>query len=251
MPLAAPRADDMVKEILDEAPARTLPPCSAGGEAIPIAAMAPTADRDTILRRRAHFVGTALLALSGCAGQPREPAAHPQSAVSVPPIDDDADSDDSAPPPATRASADWERDLPSLDVPADAEGVARQMFEQLAKRVPKAHESLAKLEAALPLDCRSDDKECEARWTPVLEELPNAKSQIKDLVPLCPGSSEQARRYSARVRAHVDFLNRRVKALESQIDEHMAKNDLLAMRKRIDGLTERVFAMTCLSCMDW
>ena len=141
--------------------------------------------------------------------------------------------------------------MPPLDIPADAEGVALEMFQQLAKRVPKAHESLAKLEAALPLDCSTDTKDCEARWTPVLEGLPAAKSQIKDLVPLCPGSSEQARRYSARVDAHVGFLNRRMKALEAKIDAHMKDNGLLAMRKRIDGLTERVFAMTCLSCMDW
>ncbi len=213
--------------------------------------MAATADRDTILRRRAHFVGSALLALSGCAGEAREPAAHPEPAVTVPPLEEGATADDSAPPPPVRAGADWEQGRPPLDVPADADGIARELYEHLAKRVPKAHANLAKLETALPLECRSDSKECATLWSNVLDQLPTVKAEIERLTPLCPGSSEQAQRYGARVRAHVEFLNRRMQALEKQIDKHMAEHKLHEMRERLDGLRKRVFAMACLSCMDW
>jgi hypothetical protein len=209
-------------------------------------------DRALILRRRARLVGAALLALSGsCAG--REPARAPGTPeVSVP------QASANEPEPVTNTgsrpvSTQVQRKLPPLDVPANADGVARSMHETLAKQVPAINVAIDELEKSTPAVCDLSAAACERSWHMHARRLDELAVDAIGLRTECPGSSETAKAYAARVEEHIAFLNVRLSALERAIEDGFAQRGsaALAAWQKLRAYEKPSPPMVCLDCADW
>jgi hypothetical protein len=209
-------------------------------------------DRAVILRRRARLVGAALLALSGsCAG--RGPARAPGTPeVSVP------EASASEPEQATDAgsrpvSTERERKLPPLDVPADADGVARSMYETLAKQVPAIHVAIDELEKSTPAVCELSTAACERAWYMHARRLDELAVDAIGLRTECPGSSQNARAHGARVEEHIAFINARLSALERAIEQGFEQRGsaALAAWQKLRAYEKPSPPMVCLDCANW
>jgi hypothetical protein len=205
--------------------------------------------RDVILRRRSLFVGSALTALTGC---PREPAS--DTPVVDVPIEGSADA---MPDPEGRVvkeePPEKTDELPPLDVPPEAEGPAQQMFERLAQTIPRIHDRLRNIEKSIPHDCKFDQPSCVSRWDKLIGELNDVDRDIENILPLCPGSSEQAQRYYERARMHHEFARKRRATIDESIARELARGgkSYEARLMELKIKTSRVTMRPCLSCIDW
>lgn len=203
-------------------------------------------DRRTILRRRSRFIGSALLALSGCAGTPPERGASAPK-VSVPPAGETSEPE-ATPAPTRRPQAET-TPLPPLDVPADAEGIAKSMYESLARRVPALHEAIDRLRSGKPAVCALSDASCERSWAEMASRIEELAGDVATLKSKCPGSSAQAERYAERVRDHIAHAVARLDALDREIAQ--AFGDQGRRWGELRKAAVRAEPMVCLDCADW
>jgi hypothetical protein len=207
--------------------------------------------RSIILRRRALMLGSALAALSGCSSEPA--AVAPSTVVDVP----SAGSARALPEPEgriTKAEGPSRDDgMPPLDVPSDADGVARRMFEQLAERIPKLHQRIDGIDRAVPPGCSVVEAGCEDRWEALIAELRTVEREIDALEPLCRGSSEQAQRYLERVRAHAEHARQRRDRAVARIERDLRQQGAAAVQRfeQLKATGQTATLRPCLSCRSW
>lgn len=212
-------------------------------------------DRRTILERRARFVVPALALLSGCAGaRAQAEGAHGEGVrrgeVAVP-APGDAGASAGEPVPERAAATAAPASLPPLDVPADAEGIARNLYESLARRVPALHRAVDALQADLPEACDLADAACRREWSLRAQRMSELEHDFVGLRPVCPGSSEQAARYAERVEAHVAYGLGRVAAIEAEVEARFASGGGDAGWARLRGEAQPMRPMVCLDCAMW
>jgi hypothetical protein len=203
-------------------------------------------DRNAILRRRARFVGSALLALAGCGGEQAKPP--PESPVDVPPAH-------ATPAPATPAPGPSKQaTLPPLDVPEDARGTARQMYEGLAVKVTRVHDKLDEMNRLLPDACDLSEKgeACGGAWRLVAKDLDELRFEISEFTPLCPGQSSEAQAFQERVEQHTSYANDRLQALNARIERAFSSAPGGAEGWREFAAKERTpRPVACLDCATW
>jgi hypothetical protein len=201
-------------------------------------------DRERILARRARFMTSALFAL-GCAGTGPKPSQQPV----VVPVATSEPTTASAPVPP-RAEPTGE--APSLEVPADAKGIARNMYEALAERAPKLYAEMDALLRGAPAGCDLSGDACRKEWGRVAEKLADLAEDVAGLQPICPGTSEHGKRYSERVADHIAYGRRRLAALAKSLDERFAEHgstqSWVELRTQVEG---RARAQPCLDCATW
>lgn len=207
-------------------------------------------DRAQILRRRAVFMSSALAALGCSGGAPPGKVAPVPPVVAVPAPVQAADAGVEAPP---KREARSEPDMPSYDVPDGVSDEARERFEQLFSQVREAHALLERLENALPAGCALTDPACDARWRGIADGLLDHDEALRFMQPVCPGSSQAAKLWEERSRAHRDYLAKRRGRLERRIVD-IVKTE--AERARWDQHQEEANMarpQICLSfaCPDW
>jgi hypothetical protein len=201
-----------------------------------------------ILRRRALLVGTALTATGVAGCPPEQPAETPPTVVDLGPGRD-------MPEPQGRRldpePADENDDMPPLDVPEEAGGMARKNYEGLARVVPRLHAQLKVINDTMPT-CNLDDAKCMNTWDVLIRQLRSVDTMIENLLPLCPGSSPEAQRYLERAKQHHKFAQKRRAETQQRIDRALSQNGGYAgklVQLKIEAY--RATARPCLSCIRW
>jgi hypothetical protein len=204
------------------------------------------ADRLTILRRRAFFVGSALAAM-GC---PRDPSPQPgvQPTVGVEPA---SSAELATSGVTTHGTSEPGEKMPPLDVPSDVNATAKANFESLAQEIPAIHKELDAANAALDGICSIGDRDCDPRWQEVAKHFGQLDVYLDNLAPRCPGTSADAKRFEERLAQHKAFIAKRKSAIEARIAALVA--DGAAKQKWQDHLAGAVVPRPCLdySCSDW
>jgi len=231
------------------------------GDDVPMADDPPATDedRDAILRRRKFFVSSTLLSTLGASltacPQPHseapgeDPAAKPT--VSVPPSPPSATAIPSPSETVPKPALSDTSELPPLEVPSDVNETARRYFEGLKSTMELIDDKLDQAEAQLKKACDIARPDCDAHWQQVASRLAEVERRRGDLYPRCSGSSEDATRYDERMKAHLAYLDARVKRIEASI---AAQLDSTADRERWTEQQEKaVMPRPCLkySCSDW
>jgi hypothetical protein len=207
-------------------------------------------DRAAILRRRAFFVSSALAALGSCG--PTTPAVEPPpTEVSVPRAAEDAGESDATLPPSDRDAS--RSDVPPLDVPAGVSDTARENYERLASVMTRAYAILDQIQADLP-SCSILDAGCRPRYRRVADKLHELDGLFQRLF-VCEGSSEEAKAYAARERAHEAYYRARRTKIETELESRLEKGGAPA-RARWQEQREQAYQAAphpCLKfgCPDW
>lgn len=210
-------------------------------------------DKAAILRRRAALVSSALSALSCSPGTPPQNAGG--AVVAVPePAPDAAPPQGDLPEPEPKPAVPTRR--PPLSVPGDIGDGAREVFERSMEQARQVYDELDAVRAAIPESCDLvSDPACQERWREVADRQLQAADTIRWLNPVCTGSSEDAKRWEARVREHLEYIA----ALRTELEEQIASalepgGDAAAQRwEQIQSDARRARPQVCLSfaCSDW
>jgi hypothetical protein len=209
-------------------------------------------DRAQILRRRAAFVSSALAAL-GCSGAQPAPAAGGETpVVSVPPAPAKGEEPAAEQPPVAAEPAE-QHPQPSYELPPGISDEARSRFEHLFTQVKSAHALLERMERTLPVRCDVTSSACDAQWRSIADGFVDYDELVRFLAPVCPGSSQGAKLYLERSRAHLDALAKRRGRLEQRIVDLMQTDVARARWDAHQGDARQARPMVCLSfaCSDW
>lgn len=206
--------------------------------------------RRAILERRALLLSSALAGLGGCARN--TPPESPEAVVTVPvqkepaggvPVEG-ADGGTSKRRPVAR-----DGDMPPLDVPDGVTAEAKERFEQLAKVMTDAHDSIDEIEQAIP-SC--DIAGCESEWKALARKVFELDGLFRFFY-VCPGSSESAKLYMARHEAHYKYYEERRAGMNAKLQAQLPNE---GQKLRWEALIDEVRManpVPCLSfaCMDW
>jgi hypothetical protein len=206
-------------------------------------------DRETILARRAAFLGSAL-ALLGCARPP--PIEEPEPVVSVPePPAEEARSLEEL--PGRDTTSEPEAKHPSLEIPEGISEAARRRFEHLAGTMREAYELLDRMK--VPSDCDLADAACDGRWRELADQLVLVGEKLKNLRPRCPGTSEHAKLYAARETEHREHSEALTREIEQEAERTLAPAGPAAQQRwelhRRQARLARPRVCLSFMCQDW
>jgi hypothetical protein len=208
-------------------------------------------DRAAIIARRGLFVSSALALLVGCSSS--KPASTPQPTVVAVP------EPSSAPRPSDdKPRADVHRDDPnasgpSLEIPDGIGREARQRFERLIVEVKAIHALLDRMTPLVPAGCNVTNPSCDSRWRMLADALVELEERSRLLYPMCPGSSDAAKLYAARARAHLEVVAERREDLEDRILQNLgseAEQRRWQEHQRAARLAQPA-SVSSISCKDW
>jgi hypothetical protein len=204
-------------------------------------------ERAAILRRRAFFVGSALTALTACPQQQQQSSGAPVVGVEPAP----AGSQPESPAQPTSQPAAKPAKMPSIEIPDGVGKVAHAHYEGLVGQVKRIHAELDAANQALDDACDITDPQCDATWQLVAKHLVRAEDMTQDLEPLCPGSSDEAKAFEARVAEHSAFIEGRREALKKRLQVLLQKGS--ARDRWAAHRAEAAVPRPCLdySCDDW
>ncbi|MCU0653727.1 MAG: hypothetical protein MUF64_00030 [Polyangiaceae bacterium] len=205
-------------------------------------------DREQILRRRAAFLSSALVALAGCERQGGGPGGQ-APVVEVPPSSAPLPARSGAPSQAQRpALPPLDVEAPSLDPPAEV----GPHEADAARLVPELISIRARLDASeqqFLLACAAD---CGPRLQGLAEALEQLDDSIRGLSSLCPASSPEGKALERWQRSHQEYLARRLGRVDSAIQEAIRRQEGPAGELRWRELrAEKPRPMICLSCIQW
>lgn len=176
--------------------------------------MTPKDDRETVLRRRAFFIGSAL-SIAGCgpSAQPAEPPPQPV-AVDAP--------DDTAPAPSTSATAavpdrpDAPPDNaagPDMTIPDGVSDEMRKNYERLNARTKAAGDRITGARERLPT-CMVN--ECAKDWQALAEWL-NPPGRKFDSFMCGKAVSDEGKQFDIRMADHNKWIQAQNAALQEAI----------------------------------
>jgi hypothetical protein len=202
-------------------------------------------DREQILRRRALFLSSTMVALAGCE-RPGSGAPPQTSAVVVPEAHGAAPSSSRAlPSPPGLPPPDAP---PSLQPPAEAEKYA-DMARSTVQLLETLAEQIAQLDRGLPTDCRGG---CKAQLEPLAQRLRAFEEQLDSLRSLCPASSPEGEALESWQEEHRAYYLRRAARLDRAARELARRFEGDAGEAAWAALRRNdLRAMVCLSCMQW
>ncbi len=144
--------------------------------------------------------------------------------------------------------------MPSLETPVGVNKEAEKRFMWLRENVLRLHEKLDKAERDVPRDCPIVDAACDARWLSLAKNL-LAIEEAMPKMPVCPGSSDGAKQYEARVKEHQSYANTRKEDISKAIQAQVGPlGDAGKARWEAHMSAARAaFPRVCLnySCRDW
>lgn len=205
--------------------------------------------RAAILRRRAFFISS-VTALVGCDPKPSAPPPSPEP-VAIPPGGGELPEPSGKPGSGTRERPGK---MPPLDVPAGINDAARRQFEHLARSIPELHARFDEIAKSLPSDCPIAEDRCAERWSALARALVEIEERMPQN-PVCPGTSEGAKLYQARLDAHRAYLEDRRRATSLRLMEAIAPASDEGKRRWAAHMdkAKSAYPRVCLnySCQDW
>jgi hypothetical protein len=213
-------------------------------------------DRETILKRRAIFVASALsqvLAASALTGCPQD--LEPRIGGSAMPVASIPHADGGQ-LPASSSSATVTPEprttkIPPLVVPDDVNETAKRHFEHLKQEVPKIHAELDGADQLTRGMCSIEDGSCDGTWAQLARHLSKARDMGYDLGARCGGQSDDAKRFEKSLSAHRKAIQGRVDAIQGRIDQLL---DSDAKKSKWEGhRAKAAIPRPCLkyACDDW
>ncbi len=195
------------------------------------------------------FVSSALM-LTGCPQDPQPPTSGTSAPIAtVPKVSSALPSAQasSAPEPSPTPAVN----VPPLDVPEDVSPVAKSHFERMKELVPKIHLELDAAEKGVATACDISEATCDATWKSVAGNLAKAGNLRRDVPPRCSGSSKDAKRYEASLKAHLAVIDSRLDAIRKRVAAALVDD---SQRTKWEGYKANAsIPQPCLRyrCDDW
>lgn len=207
-------------------------------------------DRNTILRRRAFFVTSALAVLGGCARGGT--ANQPDNTVQVPVAQDESARADAGAEPSRQPNPDARAGMPATDVPDGITPRTRANYENLYDVVSKFHAYVDSIEAGIGR-CQGLDERCDKTELPQIATALNGIDDTLERLHACGAKTDEAKAYMERENAHVRFIGQRRSAMEEKLKQLLAPGGAAA-EARLKSLREAgAVPRPCLeyACPEW